>query len=347
MFLACVTDIAFRAPPLVAMRDFAAFLADDSGGEIVERVVGGAAIETKGMAVVPLVEDPRGWSTARRMDRSLVEARHLGHQAVKSVLDQAGIAPEEVGLLATSTTTTHSAPGLETLAFELGMPDNVSLLSLGPMGCYAAIPSLVATCDWVRAHQRPAVLLCVDLFSPHLQPPPYDTEDAVILTLFGDGGAALVVRPRADDTSGGFVVADTEMLTVGAHADDLQVHVGDSGVRIRLAPTIPDVVGSSVSQPVDRLLARNDIGREDVRWWAIHPGGRRVIEEVAASLGIDGPSVDASQSIMRRYGNTAAPAVLAVIDHLQNEQSLGRGEHGIALAFGPGATIWAALLRGV
>jgi predicted naringenin-chalcone synthase len=136
------------------------------------------------------------------------------------------------------------------------------------------------------------------------------------------------------------------MLTVAAHADDLQVHMGDSGVRIRLAPTIPDVVAAGVAEPVDRLLARHGLGRADVRWWALHPGGRRVIERVAEELGIDDESVEASRGVMGDYGNTAAPAVLAVLDRLQGARPLGGGEYGVALAFGPGATIWTVLLRG-
>jgi predicted naringenin-chalcone synthase len=351
MPLAHITDITFSAPPLVDMEEFAAFLGDDRGGDVAERVIGNAAIRTKGMAVNPLVEDPRWWTTAQRMDRSLVEARHLGHEVVKAVLDRAGLTSGDVGLLVTSTTTTHSVPGLETLAYELGMPPNVALLSLGPMGCYGALPSLVVTADWVLAHHRPAVLLCVDLFSPHLQPPPYETEEAVILTLFGDGAAAVVVRPPAGDESaegerGGLALVDSEMLTVAAHADDLQVHMGDSGVRIRLAPTIPDVVAAGVAEPVERLLRRHGLCRADVRWWALHPGGRRVIERVAEELGIDDESVEASRGVMGDYGNTAAPAVLAVLDRLQGARPLGGGEYGVALAFGPGATIWTVLLRG-
>lgn len=341
-----ISNISFSAAPLVDMDEFATFLAADDGGEVVARVIGNAAIRSKGMAVNPLVEDPRWWTTAQRMERSLVEARHLGHEAIKAALDSAGLTPSGVGLLATSTTTTHSAPGLETLAHELGMPANVDLLSLGPMGCYAALPALIATRDWVQVHQRPAVLLCVDLFSPHFQPPPYETEAAVILTLFGDGAAAVVIRPHDDDEAAGPAVVDNEMLTVHAHADDLQVHLGDSGVGIRLAPTIPDAVAAGVTEPVDRLLGRHGLRRSDVRWWAIHPGGRRVIERVVEELGIPGESAEASRQVMRDYGNTAGPAVLAVLDRLQSTSPLGMDEYGVALAFGPGATIWTVLLRG-
>jgi predicted naringenin-chalcone synthase len=225
------------------------------------------------------------------------------------------------------------------------MRDSVQILSLGPMGCYAALPALSACANWVAAHRRPAVLLAVDLFSAHLQPPPYDKEAAVILTLFGDGAAAVVLRPGAPGL-GGLDVVDVEQLTVPQYADDLQVHAGDLGMRIRLSPSMPDVVASAVAEPAKKLLTRNGIGWDEVVWWAVHPGGRRILDRVEEALALPVASVAASRAAMRDWGNTAAPAVLGVLERLVRDTPLRPGEHGVALAFGPGATIWSMLLRG-
>jgi alkylresorcinol/alkylpyrone synthase len=141
-------------------------------------------------------------------------------------------------------------------------------------------------------------------------------------------------------------IIDAEQLTVPAHADDLQVHLGERGMRIRLAPSMPDVVSSVVRDPVDALLARNGIGRNDPTWWAVHPGGRRVLDRVDEALGLPDASMAVSRATMREYGNTAAPAVLGVVERMQMINPLGPGQHGVVLAFGPGATIWSLLLRG-
>lgn len=346
-----ITSIAFAAPPQVKMGEFAEFLADDPGGDNVAEIIRNSAIDAKGMAVNPFADDPRGWGTARRMDVGLAEARVLGGEAIGLALERDGLSPHDVGLLVTATTTTHSAPGLDALVHETGMAPGTEFQSLGPMGCYAALPALATVRNWVEVHGRPAVLLCIDLFSPHLQPPPYDKEQAVVLTLFGDGACAVVVRPDGEDRPGGEArpgldIVDTEMLYVPEFAEDLQVHVGDLGMRIRLAPTMPDVTASAVAGPTDRLLARNGLHRADLRWWALHPGGRRILDRVSAELDLPGDSVDVSRAVMREYGNTAAPAVLGVLERLQGSRPLAPGEHAAALAFGPGATIWAVLLRG-
>jgi alkylresorcinol/alkylpyrone synthase len=345
MSTARITRIAFTSPPRVKMKEFAELFADDAGGRHVVETVRNSAIETKGMAVNPFADDPRGWETSRRMKVGLAVARSLGRDAVRQALEGDGLRPDEVGLLVTATTTTHSAPGLDALVHEVGMRPGTEFQSLGPMGCYAALPALSTVRDWVETHGRPAVLLCTDLFSPHLQPPPYDKEQAVVLTLFGDGAAAVVVHP-GEERVRGLDVLGTEALRVPEFADELQVHLGDRGLRIRLAPTLPDLAASVVAGPADRLLTRCGLARADVRWWALHPGGRRIIDRVAEELALPAGSIDASRAVLREYGNTAAPAVMGVLGRLQDSHPLARGEHGVALAFGPGMTIWAVLLRG-
>jgi predicted naringenin-chalcone synthase len=340
-----ISTVTFASPPQLKTDELATFLRDDAGGDAVADIVRNSAIEAKGMAVNPLVEDPRSWTTAHRMRRGLAEARALGREAIGRALDHAGLRPDEIGLLITTTTTAHSAPGLDALVHELGMRPDTEFLSLGPMGCYAAIPTLTTCRTWVETHGRPAVALCVDLFSPHLQPPPYDKEQAVVLTLFGDGAAAVVMRP-GEDGRPGLDVVDSRLLSVARYADDLQVHVGDLGMTIRLAPTMPDVTAAAVASPTDELLAGNGLTRDDIVWWAIHPGGRRIIDRVSEELDLPDESVAESRAVMREYGNTAAPAVLAVLQRLQDARPLRAGEHGVAMAFGPGATVWCVLLRG-
>ena len=77
------------------------------------------------------------------------------------------------------------------------MPANTRRLLVGHMGCYAALPGLAAVNDFVLAQRRPAVLLCVELTSLHLQPPDGDTGQVVVHALFGDAAAAVAHRAHA------------------------------------------------------------------------------------------------------------------------------------------------------
>src|SRR5918998_4786597 len=144
----------------------------------------------------PLDEDISGWSTGARMQRYVEEALPLGKQAVAAALDDAGLAPGDVGLFAVATCTGYATPGLDIrLAGDLGMPPGLQRLLVGHMGCYAAIPGLAAASDFVTARSRPAVLLCCELTSLHVQPAQDDVEQVVAHALFSDAAAAVVLEP--------------------------------------------------------------------------------------------------------------------------------------------------------
>lgn len=340
-----IVSVASSVPPLVKLREIADFCAGDPGGDDLVRIIEHSAIETKGMAVNPLLEDPRTWATAQRTSRSVAEAEVIGADAIRIALNRAGVSPDEVGLLATSTTTALAVPGLGVLAERTGMPGDTERLALGPMACHSGLPSLAAVRNWVEVHERPAVLLCAEVCSTQIKPPPYDKEKAVVLTLFGDGAAAVVVRP-GQARHAGLDFIDRETRALPEHRDAVRVSVGDSGLDTQLSHKLADIVSSGARSPVDALLARNDLDRDEIVWWAVHPGGRRIVERVANALQLPELSVETSLGVMRDYGNVLGATVLMVVERLSAARPLGPGEHGVALAFGPGATIWTALFRG-
>lgn len=340
-----ITGIGTAAPAMVKMTELGDFFATgEPEAEMIRRTFTKSGIATKGMAVDPLLEDPRDWDAAQRMSRGLDEALRLGERAVDEALARAGLRPDEIGLFATMTTTVHGVPGLASLAHRLGVRADAELLSFGPMGCYAAVPSLAMCRAWVEVNRKPAVLVGVDVYSPHLPQAPYDKEQAVVTALFGDGAAAVVFRPVEPGVTG-LDFLDTEMRTDHRYVDDLRVSLDDR-IRVQLSQHMSDIVSSAISEPTDLLLARNGLRREDIRWWAVHTGGPRIIDQVAEVLDLPAESVETSRGVLRDYGNVAGPAVLFVVERLQEASPLAAGEHGVILAFGPGATIWTALVRG-
>jgi alkylresorcinol/alkylpyrone synthase len=343
--IARITGLAVETPPLVDTAEIGRRFAGDEGGDVLAKTIESAAIESRPMAVNPLTEDPRAWPVGRRMTRALTEARVWGCKAGARVLSEHGLRPGDIGLFATCGTTTHSLPGLEVIAFDLGMPHDTKLLNMGPMGCYAAAPALSTAADWVAVHQRPALLLCVDMFSPHLTPPPYTKERAVVFSLFSDAAAAVLVEP-AGTSKPGMNLIDTEMATVPVNSEDLKIHVTEEGVVVRLTAAMPGVVARESGQPTSRLLARHALTFDDIKWWAVHPGGRRIIEGVSQILPLPEMSRVVVTEVLRTHGNTISCGVLTTMERLSKLAPLRPGEHAVMLACGPGATIWAALLRG-
>jgi predicted naringenin-chalcone synthase len=205
------------------------------------------------------------------------------------------------------------------------------------MGCYAALPGLAAAADFVTVHARPAVLLCAELPSLHLQPPTVDTGQIVAHALFSDAAAAVVVTPGGE----GYEVSRVASLTDPSTADHMTWDVTDLGFRMGLSPRVPDVLATHVRPFVADLLAQADLAMSDIDAWAIHPGGPHILDVVERELGLPPPALAPSRGVLSRHGNCSAPTVLLILDELRR---LGR-QRVVVMAFGPGLTLYAAVLH--
>lgn len=367
-----VTGVAHAVPPTVTQqalwKEF--FRGHYAGNRTAERVWRAAGVRTRHGVVIPPAVDVSRWGTGARMERYVAEALPLGKEALGLALGHAGLDPAEVGLLCVVSCTGYATPGLDILlARDLGMGDGVQRLLIGHMGCYAAVPGLGAVADFVTARGRPAVLLCVELTSLHVQPAPdsvrdggrldsYELEQVVAHALFSDAAAAVVVEPGAagrgpaglgavDGRSAG---CDLQVVDVAAHtdataSDHMSWDITDLGFRMGLSPRVPDVLALHARPVVSGLLARHGLSVGDVAGWAVHPGGPRILEVVADRLGLDDDAMTPAYEVLRDHGNCSSATVLLVLERLRAMRPLAPGDHVIAMAFGPGLTLYAALLR--
>ncbi|HEU4346236.1 MAG TPA: type III polyketide synthase [Actinoplanes sp.] len=311
---------------------------------LAERIFANSGVRTRQAAVSPLLEDVSDWSTERRMRRYQVEAMPLGKEAVARALTDAGLTAAELGLFAVCSCTGYATPGLDILlARDMGMSPNVQRLFVGHMGCYAALPGLGTAADFVVARRRPAMLLCTELTSLHIQPVGgrTDIQQIVSHALFSDAAAAVVLTPG--DHHRGYAVREVAAVTDTTTADHMTWEVTDLGFRMGLSPKVPTVLSLHVRKLVDDLLARHGQVIADVDGWAVHPGGPKILEVVGERLGLPAEALAASRGVLSAYGNCSSPTVLLVLDALRKRPHPPRTV--VMLAFGPGLTLYVALLR--
>lgn len=332
------------------------FRAHYNDARLARKVWQHSAIRTRHGVVDPTQEDVSGWGTAARMERFLPEALPLGKEAVGSALDDAGLSAADVGLFTVVSCTGYVTPGLDILlARDLGMPDTVQRLHVGHMGCYAALPGLGATADFVTARGRPAVMLCLELTSLHVQPStasarsdeptPQDLEQMVAHALFSDAAAAVVLEPSGVVPARGLQVVDVVARTDVSTADHMTWDVTDLGFKMGLSPAVPDVLARHARPVVEQLLGAHGLSVADVDGWAIHPGGRKIVDVVGEVLELPEPALAPSYDVLRDVGNCSSATVLLVLERLAQTVDVPPGGHVVAMAFGPGLTLYTALLR--
>ncbi len=343
---ATVTALHSAFPPKRTQQELwdGYFEAHYEGSDLARRVFAGTGIETRHGTTDPLLEDVSTWSTGQRMARFATDALPLGTEAVAGALADAGLEAADVDAFTVVSCTGYATPGLDILiARDLGMPVGVQRLHVGHMGCYAAIPGLAATSDAVAARGQTAVMLCLELTSLHVQTPTDDAEQVVAHALFADAASAVAVQPGEDVR--GLRVVDIAARTDVARSGLMTWDVTDLGFRMGLSPRVPAVLRKHVEATVADLLGPHDLAVADVAGWAVHPGGPRIVEVVQKKLALSDEQVAESNAVLRDCGNCSSPTVLLVLERMVAGGRLERGDHVVAMAFGPGLTLYMALLE--
>lgn len=327
------------------MASYDAYLAPILGeNPIARRVFAGSEIATRHAVIDPETFFERPLTTRERNDLYLQHAVPLGEEALRACLSQAGMRPDEVDALIVVSCTGYEIPGLDLLlAKRLGMRSDLRRTCILGMGCYAAFPALNRAREAVLAFPDSRVLvLAVELCSLHFQADPTD-EVVVSNALFADGAAAALIEGRATGPSPRMVDALT--LTDTDTLEHMAFHLTDHGFRMVLSTYVPKVLGLAVEAFADQLLARNGLKRDQVAFWAIHPGGKRIVDHLQERLGLADAQMRFSRQVLRDYGNMSSPTVLFVLDAIQRSGEPRPGDLGVMMAFGPGLTMESCLLR--
>lgn len=242
---------------------------------------------------------------------------------------------ERISHLVVASCTGFTAPGLDLqLAEALGLRADVERTIVGFMGCSAAVPALRAADHIVRAEPAARVLVVnLELCTLHMQETP-DLETILSFLLFGDGCAAALVTSEPS----GVALGDFRNAVIPDSQDLITWHIGDQGFDMRLSGKVP----GRISQALRADLARNDRagllrgeGIAAIDQWAVHAGGRTVLDAVEIGLGLPPAALAASRAVLQDFGNMSSATVMFVLDRMMRAGAVGQGR-GMAMAFGPG-----------
>lgn len=259
--------------------------------------------------------------TGARMRLYAEAAPELALKAIGSLdADLSGITH-----LVVASCTGFVAPGVDQIiARRLGLSADVERLLVGFMGCYAAVSALRSARHIVRSEPEARVLVVtVEISSLHLQPDA-EIEPLLAMLQFGDGAAAAIVTAEpaglAIDAPFATTLPDSETL--------IRWDIGDQGFAMHLSGEVPGRIATALGDGAmrDRILD----GGADA--WAVHAGGRSILDAVEAALDLGQGALADSREVLRRFGNMSSATLMFVLARL-----IGRPvERGVALAFGPG-----------
>jgi len=280
-------------------------------------------------------------TTAARMKLYEKWSVDLAEEACRKALTESGARPAEVTHLIFTTCTGLFAPGPDVLLLgRLGLGPRVQRSVLGFMGCYAGFNGLRMAGQILAAEPEAVVLqACVELCTLHFQKKPLP-DFIVANSLFGDGASAAVyARPGRFKKGLGDLVA-THSLVENDSLDHMSWRIGPSGFEMRLNREVPARLKAAAPGFVAELLTKAGLARE-ASAWAIHPGGRKIVDEIQDALSLTDSEVLSSREILRDCGNMSSATILFVLDR---ELRRASGRAVTAVGFGPGLTMEGAVL---
>jgi predicted naringenin-chalcone synthase len=281
-------------------------------------------------------------SVEKRMELYKEKIMPLASKAIDKLMIQTNIQLCDFTHLITVSCTGLMAPGLEFLIAEKYGLEHTEKSSVNFLGCYAALKALKQAHYIAQSNPNACILIVsAELCSLHFYPSDVN-EDIIANLLFADGAAAVIVCGNKNEHVKNKVVLqidDIGSASVPKTAGLMKWDITSTAFRMHLSAKVVGAIKENIHNVVANFLG-NEISEID--FWAIHPGGVKIVEAVQESLKLNDSNVADSMSIMQQYGNMSSPTILFILNSIFNKIKHAEQTENkkiFSCAFGPGLNI--------
>ncbi len=286
--------------------------------------------------------------TRTRMQEYEKWSKILVKEAVGKLLLEENIPAKSINRLITISCTGFFAPGLDQFIIEeFNLRKDIKRTNIGFMGCAASLigfNSVLEAMSSVKEVPINTLLISVELCSIHLQTEP--TRDNILANMiFADGCAAAYFSSETEKK--GFELISTRSVLFPDSSEYMGWKIGNCGFEMVLSSNLPKIIENTAAPELLRILENESINRGKIKFWALHPGGRAILDALKKGIGLKEDEMKPSREVLRKYGNMSSASILFVIKEILDSSSIGRNELCCAVAFGPGLTMEVAILKGI
>jgi alkylresorcinol/alkylpyrone synthase len=310
-----------------------------AGDEFAERIFARCGVQRRHLE---LSEDFLSLTLQGRTAQ--VEMQLLDHSI--RAIDALELDPRSIGTVISSSLYSLGCPTLaHRLLDHYEMDPATDKYHLTGVGCASAVPLMKLAAQAMREQpERAALVVAADSMSGILMQATDEDPRAKTVgsAIFGDGCAAAVLsaNPRAD----GPLIVDSQVHHIAGTLGAVELECSDDDSHLHLARELPDLAGAGLGGLVERFLARNRLSREQIDHWIVHPGGRRIVENVEAALDLDQRQTELSWGVLAEHGNVGTPSIMYVLRDTIEQRQPDPGQHGLMVTVGPGVTVGLMLL---
>lgn len=281
-------------------------------------------------------------NTAERMRLFEQHALPLAQKSLEKVFKKYRAA--DFTHLITVSCTGMFAPGLDIqLIKKSGLNADIERTSIQFMGCFAAFNALKTAHHIARSEKEAKVLIvCVELCTIHFQSD-FSEDNLLANTLFGDGASSVVVSN--EKTEDALEMKAFRSIVENNSEQEMAWNIGNLGFEMKLSSYVPEVIAQNIAKLGEELMEKLHLTLKDINQFAIHPGGKRILEAVEKGLKLPSEINASAYKILKEFGNMSSPTVLFVLDEMWNK--IQPKDKVLSFAFGPGLTMESMLLERV
>ena len=287
-----------------------------------------------------------------RMEYFNHKALELSVEAIKKCLGNETQVTQITDLI-TVTCTGISAPGLDImLVEELKLNPTINRTSVNFMGCYAAIHAMKQADVLCKSNPEAVVLiLCVELCTLHFQKE-FDKDNIGANLIFADGASAMLIcgdeKLKTKNNKGLRIKNFYSEISLSGKSD-MAWQLGGKGFLMTLSSYIPELIKVGIKSLVHNALKKLTLEPSQISHWAIHPGGRKILEVIQNELNLEAKDLESSYRILRNFGNMSSSTILFVLKDICENKMQWNDENELIFGagFGPGLTMETFVLEGI
>lgn len=307
------------------------------GDAFAERVFDRCAVSTRDLGLSATAFDRTLQGRTEQIENQLFA------QAVRAV-EQLEVDPESVGTVVTASLYSLGGPTLaHRLVEHFRMDPATDKYHVVGVGCASAVPLIRLLAQSLANHPgKKGLIVAAESMSGLLMPgtPSDQRAKTVGSAIFGDGCAAALID---QGTEGPSVVASKVHQITGT-LGAVRMQLSDSDSYLHLDRDLPAMAAASLPALVDEFLADAGLGRAEIDHWIIHPGGRRILDDVGIALGLGREQLEISYDVLAERGNVGTPSIFYVLNETLERSRPAPGECGLMVTVGPGITVGLMLL---
>ncbi|MFO7448225.1 MAG: type III polyketide synthase, partial [Ignavibacteriaceae bacterium] len=278
--------------------------------------------------------------TQARMDEYEKWAKELSKEAVRKILNENNFSAKNIHRLITISCTGFFAPGMDYyLIEEFNIPRSVKRTNIGFMGCAASIigfNSVIEAMNSANGNTVNTLLVSLELCSLHLQTEA--TRDNILANMiFADGCAAALFSNAGEyQNKSTFTLMATESILFDNSSQFMGWKIGNTGFEMILSSELPKIILNEAVPSLLCMLEKHGLNRNSIKHWALHPGGRAILDSLKDGLGLSEEEMLPSRTVLKNYGNMSSASILYVLKEIIDSKKVKPGEICCAVAFGPG-----------